>query len=91
MGRNIPLTFISLGVIAVFVAYLASQTLPPGSQFARVFQVTATSAVLCHVLGGIPNGIWFGKRLRFFITDAIDGLAYSLATGAIFAALWPAA
>lgn len=91
MGRNIAITFITLAVIALFVGYLAAQTLPPGSAFARVFQVTATAAVLCHVLGGTLNGVWFGKRLRFFITDAIDGLAYSLATGAIFAALWPAA
>ena len=91
MGRNIAMTFFSLAVISVFVGYLTAQSCNPGAEPLRVFQIATTAAVLCHVFGGTLNGIWFGKRLRFFITDAIDGLLYSLATGAIFAWLWPAA
>ncbi len=91
MGKNIGLTFLTLFVIAVFVAYLTGQACAPGAAASRVFQIAMTTAVLCHVFGGTLNGIWFGKRLRFFITDAIDGLAYSAATGACFALLWPAA
>lgn len=89
MGRNIGLTFVSLLVIAVFVGYLTGQACRPDADQARVFQFATTAAVLCHVFGGTLNGIWFGKRLRFFITDAIDGLVYSAATGACFALLWP--
>ncbi|MEM1071432.1 MAG: hypothetical protein AAGH71_01230 [Planctomycetota bacterium] len=91
MGKNIALTFISLAVIAVFVGYVAALTCPPGDEWLHIFQVATTSAMLCHVFGGTLHGIWFGKRLRFFITDAIDGVAYSLATGAILASMWPAA
>lgn len=89
MGRNIALTFLTLLVVAVFVGYITAQACSPGSDTSRVFQIAMTTAVLCHVFGGALNGIWFGKRLRFFITDAIDGLVYSAATGACFALLWP--
>ncbi|MEO1535073.1 MAG: hypothetical protein AAFS11_05885 [Planctomycetota bacterium] len=89
MGRNIALTFISLFVIAVFVGYITGQACSPDAAPGRIFQIAMTTAVLCHVFGGTLNGIWFGKRLRFFITDAIDGLVYSAATGACFALLWP--
>ncbi|MEO1584668.1 MAG: hypothetical protein AAFR96_08865 [Planctomycetota bacterium] len=91
VGRNIGLTLLALLVIAVFVGYLTGQACSPGADASRVFQIAMTNAVLCHVFGGALNGIWFGKRLRFFITDAIDGLVYSAATGACFALLWPAA
>ncbi|MGP1273408.1 MAG: hypothetical protein ACTS22_08730 [Phycisphaerales bacterium] len=89
MGRNIGLTFVSLGVIAVFVGYLTAQACSPGSDWLRVFQIATTAAALCHVLGGTLNGIWFGKSPRFFLTDAIDGAVYSVATGAILASMWP--
>lgn len=91
MGRNLIMTLLGLFVITVFVAYITAQACSPGADASRVFQIAMTTAVLCHVFGGTLNGIWFGKRLRFFITDAIDGLVYSAATGAAFALLWPAA
>ncbi|MEM8757793.1 MAG: hypothetical protein AAGF47_08425 [Planctomycetota bacterium] len=91
MGRNIGLTFLMLGVIALFIGYLTAQACAPGADWLRVFQVATTAAVLCHVFGGTLNGIWFGKSARFFLTDAIDGAAYSAATGAIYATMWPAA
>ena len=91
MGRNMALTVLYFFLVSLLVAYLTSQARAPGSDFLAVFQIASTGAILAHVLGGAPNGIWFGKRLRFFLTDAIDGLIYALATGAIFALMWPAA
>ncbi len=90
MGRNMGLTVLYFFVVSLLVAYLTSLARSPGSNFLEVFQVASTAAILAHVLGGAPGGIWFGKNLRHFITDAIDGLVYSLATGAIFAFMWPA-
>ena len=91
MGRNMALTVLYFFLVSLLVAYLTSQARAPGSDFLAIFQIASTGAILAHVLGGAPNGIWFGKRLRFFLTDAIDGLIYALATGAIFALMWPAA
>lgn len=91
MPRNMAATIGYFFAVNLLVAYLTHLARPAGSDFLSVFQVAATAAVLAHVLGGMPNGIWFGKRLRFFITDAIDGLVYALATGAVFALMWPTA
>ena len=91
MGRNMALTILYFFIVSLLVAYVTGQARGAGSDFLAVFQVASTCAILAHVLGGAPGGIWFGKRTRYFITDAIDGLAYSLATGAIFALMWPAA
>ena len=91
MGRNMALTLVYLLVVSVVIAYLAGATLAPGAGFGEVFQIVATCGVLVYVFGGWINGIWFGKRLRFFITDAIDGLVYAAVTGLIFALLWPGA
>jgi hypothetical protein len=91
MGRNMAFTIIYFLIVSVIVAYLTGLCRPAGSSFLEVFQVATTAGFLAHVLGGAPEGIWFGKRPRFFLTDAIDGVLYSFTTGALFAWLWPAA
>ena len=90
MVRNMALTVLYFFLVTLLVAYITGQARGPGSDFLAVFQIAATGAILAHVLGGAPGGIWFGKRPRYFLTDAIDGLVYALATGAIFAFMWPA-
>lgn len=89
MARNMALTLGYFFVVSLFVAYLTALARPAGSTFFEVFQVAATAAVLANVLGGMPNGIWFGKRLRFFLTDAFDGVLYSAGIGSVFAIMWP--
>ena len=91
MGKNMLLTVVYFFIVAIIVGYLTRLAVPAGADFMNVFQVSFTAAILAHVLGGAPEGIWFGKRPRFFLTDAIDGLLYSLATALIFAAMWPQA
>lgn len=89
MARNMGLTIAYFFVVNLIVAYLTHLARPAGSGFLPVFQVSTTAALLAHALGGMPNGIWFGKRLRFFITDALDGVLYALGTGTVFALMWP--
>ena len=91
MVRNMGLTFLYFLVVSIVIAYIAGASRTPGAEFGAVFQLVATGGVLVYVLGGMMNGLWFGKRLRFFVTDAIDGLVYALATGLIFGLLWPGA
>ncbi|HED53448.1 MAG TPA: hypothetical protein ENJ00_04525 [Phycisphaerales bacterium] len=91
MGRNLVVTFVYFLIVSVVVAYLTGLSRAPGAEFLAVFQVASTAAGLVYVLGGWTNGIWFGKRLRFFITDFFDGLLYAGATGIAFALLWPGA
>ncbi|MEM9081951.1 MAG: hypothetical protein AAGB34_00025 [Planctomycetota bacterium] len=89
----------SLGVflfVTFLVAYVAAESLLEDAQgdiepisSLRVFQLTTTVAVMAYTCGWMLNAIWFGKPLRQWLTDGVDGLAYGLITGATFAILWP--
>jgi hypothetical protein len=90
MGKNLALNFLfNLGT-SVFVGYIASRALPRGAQFLDVFQLAGTTGILGYAFGGIPHGIWMGRKPRSLAMDFMDGTFYGLVTGAVFAALWPA-
>ena len=71
---------------ALTIGYLATIALHQETSLVDVFRFTATAGVLTHVAAGAPHIIWFRRK---FLLDALDGLAYALATGAAFAWLWP--
>ena len=91
MGRNMLLSFIAYLVVGVLVAYVAGEALTPGASFGRVFQITGTCGIMAYTMSSIPNSIWFNHGIRRIATNAFDGIVYGLATGLIFALLWPAA
>ena len=76
-------------VLNILVAHLATQALDPGDGFLAVFQFTGTAAALSCAFGGIPNAIWLGAHFRAAWIDVIQGVAYGIITGAVFAAFWP--
>ena len=51
-----------------------------------VFRFVGTAGILTYGTANILNGIWFGRKM---VADIVDGIAYGLITGLIFAALWP--
>jgi hypothetical protein len=89
MPRNLILTFLFFLLANVFVAYLASRTVPMTAEYLDVFRVTGVAAILAYCFAFIPNAIWFGRSLRSVVTDVIDGVIYGLLTAGIFAWLWP--
>lgn len=91
MPRNMLVTLIYFAIVAVGIAYITAQARPLGASFAPVFQVATTAAALAFIGSGFLNGVWFGKPIRWLITDTIDNAAYTLAAGLTFALLWPAA
>jgi hypothetical protein len=91
MGKSLALTFVWNALTTFFIAYLASITLPRGADFARVLQVVGTAGVLAHSFAQMPNLIWYHASTSHKAASVIDGIVFGLATGAIFAALWPAA
>jgi hypothetical protein len=88
MGKNLLCTIIFFLVVSFVIAYLAAQVLAPGAEFMKVFQFVGTAGILTYGSANILNGIWFGRKM---VCDIVDGIAYGLITGAIFAAMWPAA
>lgn len=88
MGRNMFCTVLFFIVANFVIAYLATLALRPGEEFMAVFRFVGTAGILTYGTANILNGIWFGRKM---IADIFDGVVYGLITGAIFAALWPAA
>ena len=88
-ARNLALTFLFYIVVGIFVGYITSLARDPGAPFLSVFRVAGAVGVLAYCAGGIPNALFFGKPLRFILTDLIDGIVYGVITGLIFAWFWP--
>jgi hypothetical protein len=88
MAVNMICTVLFFLVANFVIAYLAAIALPPNTPFMRVFQFVGTAGILTYGTANILNGIWFGRKM---VADIVDGIAYGLITGLIFAALWPGA
>jgi len=87
MGKNLALTFSLFLFVSFCLAYLATLGLQIGDEFMQVFRFVGTAGVIVYAAGPVLNSIWFPRKI---IGDILDGVAYGLITGAIFAAMWPA-
>jgi len=91
MGKNMVLTFLVFLVVSTLIACVGAMTLERGADFGRVLRVLGTVGVLSYSFAFIPNGIWFGSKPRAIVNCILDGVAYGLLTGVVFALLWPGA
>jgi hypothetical protein len=89
MGPQLGTWFGFNVVVSVFVAYIASRTLPQGTEYLRVFQVVGATGFVSYALGEIPLAIWMGKPWAVAFKDVLDGLIYGLLMGGAFGWLWP--
>jgi hypothetical protein len=89
MGANMAKTVLFFFVVTALIGYVGAAGLAAGASFGQVFQLVGTTAILAHTAGGVCREIWFTRPLRAKLMDALDGLAYGVITGLIFAWLWP--
>jgi hypothetical protein len=105
MGVNMLLTFLFYLFTSAVIAYLGWATLPHGTTsttivgvganttgtatFAHVFQVIGTAGILAYCFASFPGDVWFQKKKRAMLMEAIDGVIFGLITAAIFAYFWP--
>ena len=89
MGLNMLLTFLFYLVTSAVIGYLGWAALPRGAAFGKVFQVLGTAGILAYCFATFPHDIWFQKKRRAMVMDWIDGIAFGLITGAVFAWFWP--
>ncbi|MEE9393213.1 MAG: hypothetical protein V3W41_11975 [Planctomycetota bacterium] len=88
MGKTMGVSFGYNLIIGIFVAYIASFGLAASSTFSEVFRLTGTVAFLGFAGALGWNPIWFCRSWSSTFREILDGLAYGLVTGAIFASLW---
>ena len=89
MGKNLVYWFVYVLGVSVFVAYLASRTLPAGTEYLDVFRVVGTAGILAYSAGVIPGGIWFSRSWKVVWKQVLDGVLYGLLTAGTFGWLWP--
>ena len=89
MGKQLSTWFIFCIVISTMVAYVASSTLMPGTDYMKVFQVVGTVASLAYAGSAATGSIWFGHTWGRTAKDIIDGVVYGLLTAGCFGWLWP--
>ena len=91
LGKQLVQWFVYSLLIGLFVAYVASMTLPSGEDYMRVFRVTGTVAVMAYALSTVHESIWKGVRWSVTAKFIFDGIAYGLVTAGCFGWLWPGA
>lgn len=89
IGKSLLQWFLYTVVVSVFVAYLARLGLTGTVDALRVFQFTGASAFMAYGVASVVESIWKGQSWGTSLKFVVDGLLYSLATGACFAWLWP--
>ncbi len=90
MGRGMALSFVYYLVVGFVVAYVASRTLPAGSEYLKVFQITGTVAFVAHGFSVFQDAIWFGRPYSSVWKTLLDAFIYGNVTGGVFGWLWPA-
>src|SRR5882672_11154441 len=89
MGPYLARWFVYCVVVGAFVAYVAGVVFGPGASFMTVFRVVSTVAFMAYALALPQHSIWYRRSWVTTMKSVFDGLIYGLATGAVFAWLWP--
>lgn len=90
MGKNMGIWFVYCLLVGGFVAYIAGRTLPAGTEYMRVFQITSAVAWGAYGLSHVSEAVWFHRPWPSVFKQLFDAFLYGMVTGGAFAWLWPA-
>ena len=91
MGKSLVQWFLYSVLISIFVAYIGTFRLAPGTHYMEVFRLTGTVAIIGYAVGNIPASIWKGQSWGTTVKFIFDGVVYGLVTAGTFGWLWPQA
>jgi hypothetical protein len=77
--------------LMIVVAYIATRTLGPGTEYLEVFRIVGTTGWLAFGAATLQEAVWFGRPWRSVLTMNLDALIYALLAAGIFASMWPQA
>jgi hypothetical protein len=89
MSRNLVQWFVFLLVVGVFVAYIASRSLPVGDSYRHVFQIVGATTFIAYALALCELSIWYRRAWSLTAKGWLDGFIYALLTAGTFGWLWP--
>src|SRR5437660_12302130 len=89
MDRPLAQWFVFLIVVGIFVAYIASRTLPAGTPYMRVVQIVGATAFIAYSLALRGLSAWYRRSWGLTLKGWLDGLIYGLLTAGTFGWLWP--
>jgi hypothetical protein len=89
MGPQLAQWFAFGVLVSIFAAYAAGSAVGPGGSPMEVLRFAGCMAFACYAVGAIPASIWYRKSWATTLRTVFDGLLYGLATGGVFAWLWP--
>ena len=89
VGKSLLQWFLFTVVVAALVAYTATLGLRQGADYAAVFRLTCTVALIGHGFTNVTSSIWKGVRWATTLRFLFDGIVYALVTAGTFGWLWP--
>jgi len=81
--------FLFVLAISAIVACVVGMMVPPGGSSHLVFHHIAVITFLSYAMGAVPLSIWYQRKWSTTFKLAVDSLLSALATGWIFAVMWP--
>jgi hypothetical protein len=91
MGKSLLQSFLFNVFGSFMAAYLATLALPVGASGSTVLRFIATIGFLTYGGALVWGPIWKGSTWIMLGKELFDAAIYGLATGAVFALLWPQA
>jgi len=89
MGKLAGAWFLFALVVSASVACVVGTFVPPGGGRHAVFHHVAVITFLTYAMGAVPLSIWYRRKWSTTFKNAVDALLFALATGWIFAMMWP--
>lgn len=89
MGKVMGAWFLFVLVVSASVACIVASVIPPGGEKQAVFRLVAEITFLAYATGAVPMSIWYRRKWSTAFKTMVDSVLYALATGGIFAWLWP--
>ncbi len=89
MGRQMATWVATILLLTIVVAYVATRTLGPGTEYLEVFRIVGTTGWLAFGAASLQEAVWFGRPWRNVLTLNLDALIYALLAAGVFGSMWP--
>ncbi|CAN5812663.1 hypothetical protein BH11PLA1_BH11PLA1_16880 [soil metagenome] len=89
MAKNLALSLVIYLCVSGMIAALLYPLVGIDVSSLTIFRAAGLAGVLGYSFAFLPTGLWFQSGTRMQINCLIDGIVFGLATGAVFAWLWP--